>query len=171
MQALSIQVKQELEELKNAGASSTDQMSSQQEALQQVQKLTDSANRHDDQIGDLRGMSDTTCDERESRENGFKMIIKNQVLAQRSNILGQSSYHRLAAAESTSSTTHKARARLLRSSMAIHALTSHSGEIEDTNTQQTFERFAYTSFSGKRPLHYWDSEGNRLSTGKEDGTR
>jgi len=55
MQALSIQMKQQLERLKAAGASSTDQISSQQEAMQQqVQKLTDIAHRHDDEIDDLR---------------------------------------------------------------------------------------------------------------------
>ena len=34
--------------------------------------------------------------------------------------------------------------------------------FQDANTQQTFEKFAYTSFSGKHPLHYWDSQGERL---------
>ena len=58
MQALSIQMKQELEQFKAAGASSTDQMNNQQEAMQQqVQKLTDIAHRHDDEIDDLRGMT------------------------------------------------------------------------------------------------------------------
>ena len=34
--------------------------------------------------------------------------------------------------------------------------------FQDANAQQTFEKYAYTNFSGKHPLHYWDSHGNRL---------
>ena len=80
MQELSIHMKQQLEQLQSAGASSAEQMSNQQEAIhQQAQKLADIAQRHDDEIDDLRGMSDYTHElvmERECRENSLKMIIK-----------------------------------------------------------------------------------------------
>ena len=81
MQTLSIQMKQELDQLKASGASSADQISSQHEALQQqVQKLTDIAHRHDDEIDDLRGLSDYTHElvmERECKESSLKMVIKS----------------------------------------------------------------------------------------------
>ena len=32
----------------------------------------------------------------------------------------------------------------------------------DQETHQKFEKYAYTSFSTKWPLHYWDYQGNRL---------
>ena len=58
-----------------------DQMSSQQEAMQQqVQKLTDIAHRHDDEIDDLRGMTDDTHElvmEQECKESSLKMVIKS----------------------------------------------------------------------------------------------
>ena len=48
-QELSLQMKQQLEQLQSAGASSADQMSSKQEALlQQVESLLDIAQKHDD---------------------------------------------------------------------------------------------------------------------------
>ncbi|CAK9068070.1 Protein NLRC3, partial [Durusdinium trenchii] len=35
-------------------------------------------------------------------------------------------------------------------------------KFQDYDAQQAFEKFAYSNFSGKHPLHYWDGYGNRL---------
>lgn len=164
MQTLSIQMKQELDQLKASGASSADQISSQHEALQQqVQKLTDIAHRHDDEIDDLRGLSDYTHElvmERECKESSLKMVIKSwpkeanywdrvrvtDWLLQKAQVEQQTQQEH---------GYYSAARRFTLSPVTI--LT-----FQDANAQQTFEKYAYTNFSGKHPLHYWDSHGNRL---------
>eukprot|EP00435_Cladocopium_sp_Y103_P074556 s225_g49.t1 len=162
--ALSIQMKNELEQLKAAGASSTDQMSNQQEALQQqVQKLSDIAHRQDNEIDDLRGMTDYTHElvmERECKESSLKMILKAWPK--------EATYHdrirvtnwllQRAQVENQTKQEHgyySGGRRFILSPVTV--LT-----FQDQDAQQTFEKFAYTNFSGKYPLHYWDSQGNRL---------
>ena len=81
MKDLSLQMRQELEHFRSAGtSSSSEQVNVQQEnIIAQIQKLTDIANRHDDEIDDLRGMSDFTHEiviKRENKEMMLKMVIK-----------------------------------------------------------------------------------------------
>ena len=164
MQELSLQMKQQLEQLQSAGASSADQMSSKQEVLQQqVEKLQDIARKHDDEIDDLRGMSDFTHEvliERECKENSLKMVIKGwpkeatymdrvrvtDWLLQRANLEHQTQQEH---------GYYTAARRFTPSPVTIL-------KFQDYDAQQAFEKYAYSNFSGKRPLHYWDSYGNRL---------
>ena len=74
-------MKQDLEQLQSTGASSSDQLRNQQEAMSlQIDKLTDVAKRKDDEIDDLRALQDFTHElvlEREQKESRQKMSIKS----------------------------------------------------------------------------------------------
>eukprot|EP00438_Fugacium_kawagutii_P003735 Skav234639 [mRNA] locus=scaffold1609:160726:161991:+ [translate_table: standard] len=163
MQQLSIQMKQDLETLQSRGASSSEQILSQQEALtQQISKLTDVARRHDDEIDDMRAMQDYTHElvlEREQRENKHKMIIKSWPQS-----AGYSDRVRVtdwllykAQVQDNTKQEHgyySANKKFTLSPVTILTFT-------DPEAHQRFERFAYTSFSTKWPLLYWDAQGNK----------
>eukprot|EP00438_Fugacium_kawagutii_P030925 Skav202927 [mRNA] locus=scaffold1565:320662:321756:- [translate_table: standard] len=164
MQALSIQMQKDLEQLKAGGASSADQLSNQQEALQQqVQKLADIARRHDDEIDDLRGMTDYTHElvvDRESKENSLKMVIKSwpQEATYADRVRITDWLLQKAQVENQTRQEHGYYTAGRRFTLSPVTVLTFKGQ----DAQQSFERFAYTSFSGKHPLHYWDAYGNRL---------
>ena len=123
MKDLSLQMKHELDQWRATGATSTEHVQGQQNNMQaQLDRLTEIANRHDEEIDDLRGLSDFTHEivfEREAKYTTLKMIIK---------LWPQNA-------------TYYDRVRVTDWLM--------------------FGKFAYTSFSAKKPL-YWDSYGNYM---------
>ena len=164
MQQLSIQMKQDLETLQSRGASSSEQILSPQEALtQQINKLTDVARRHDDEIDDMRAMQDFTHElvlEREQKENKHKMIIKSWPTS-----AGYSDRVRVtdwllykAQVQDNAKQEHgyySANKKFTLSPVTILTFT-------DPEAHQRFERFAYTNFSTKWPLLYWDAQGSKV---------
>ena len=164
MKNLSIQIKQDLEQLQSTGASSSEQILRQQEALtQQVNKLTDVAERHDDEIDDIRAMQDFTHElvlEREQKDSRQKMIIKSWPqtagYADRVRITDWLLYK--AQVQNNVKQEHgyyTAAKKYTLSPVTILTFT-------DPEAHQRFEKFAYTNFSTKWPLHYWDEQGNKI---------
>ena len=162
MKDLSLQMKGELEQLRTTGMASTEQVQEKQSNMQeQIQKLTEIANRHDDEIDDLRGMSDFTHEivfEREAKYNSLKMVIKSwpQSATYHDRVRVTDWLLQQAHVQNWTKQEHgyyAAGKKYVLSPVTI--LT-----FEDQDTYHMFEKFAYTSFSSKRPLHYWDSYGN-----------
>lgn len=158
-------MKHDLEQLRSTGASSADQIDNQQEAMtRQIQKLTDIAERHEDEIDDLRAMQDFTHEivfEREQKDSKLKMIIKSWPAT-------ASFYDRvrvtdwlLQQAQVQDHTKQEHGYYTASRKFTLSPVTVLS--FTDQDTQQQFEKYAYTSFSTKWPLHYWDAHGNRLS--------
>ena len=149
-------------QLRERGVSSTEDVNGQQESiLEQMQKLTDIARRHDDEIDDLRGMSDFTHEivmEREHKENMCKMVIKSwpkeashQDRVRVSDWLIQKAYVQGKVTQEHG--YYSGGRKFVMSPVTI--LTFHSQE--DHNV---FEKYAYGSFSSRWPLYYWDAQGN-----------
>eukprot|EP00438_Fugacium_kawagutii_P002385 Skav201014 [mRNA] locus=scaffold991:374645:375745:- [translate_table: standard] len=165
MKKLSIQMKQDLEQLRSTGASSADQINNQQEAMtRQMQKLTEIAERHEDEIEDLRALQDFTHEivfEREQKDSKLKMIIKSWPAT-------ASYYDRvrvtdwlLQQAQVQEHTKQEHGYYTASKRFTLSPVTVLS--FADQDAQQRFEKYAYTSFSTKWPLHYWDAHGNRLN--------
>eukprot|EP00438_Fugacium_kawagutii_P028913 Skav225417 [mRNA] locus=scaffold2656:808561:809661:- [translate_table: standard] len=162
MKELSLQMKADLENMKSSKAATSEQVTGQLANMnEQLQRLTDMAKRHEDEIDDVRGMSDLTHElvlEKEIRENKCKMVIKSwpkeatfsdrvrvtNWLLQKANVqettLQEHGYY-----------TAGRRYQL----SPVTILTFH-----DPDAHHTFEKYAYTSFSAKWPLYYWDVHGN-----------
>lgn len=165
MKQLSIQMKHDLEQLRSTGASSADQIDNQQEAMtRQIQKLTDIAERHEDEIEDLRAMQDFTHEivfEREQKDSKLKMIIKSWPAT-------ASYYDRvrvtdwlLQQAQVQDHTKQEHGYYTASRKFTLSPVTVLS--FTDQDAQHSFEKYAYTSFSAKWPLHYWDAHGNRVN--------
>ena len=164
MKDLSLQMKHELDQWRAAGATSTEQVQGQQNNMQaQLDRLTEIANRHDEEIDDLRGLSDFTHEivfEREAKYTTLKMIIKswpqNATYYDRVRVtdwlLQQAHVQQQTKQEHGYYTSGR---KFVLSPVTI--LT-----FEDQDTHHMFEKFAYTSFSAKKPLYYWDSYGNYM---------
>ena len=73
MKQMSLQMKQGLEQLQSTGASSSDQLRNQQETMSlQIDKFTDVAKRHDDEMDDMKALQEFTHElvlEREQKES------------------------------------------------------------------------------------------------------
>ena len=80
MQELNIQMKAEAEKIRSTGSSSSEQMVQQYEGLQtQIQRLAEISQRHEDELEDLRCMTDYTHElvlGRENKDSTTKMVIK-----------------------------------------------------------------------------------------------
>ena len=148
---LSLQMKHDLEQLRSTGASSADQIDNQQEAMtRQIQKLTDIAERHEDEIDDLRAMQDFTHEivfEREQKDSKLKMIIKSWPAT-------ASFYDRvrvtdwlLQQAQVQDHTKQEHGYYTASRKFTLSPVTVLS--FTDQDTQQRFEKYAYTSFSTK----------------------
>jgi hypothetical protein len=162
MKELSLQMKADLESMKSSKAATSEQMTGQLDNMnEQLQRLTDMAKRHDDEIDDVRGMSDLTHElvlDREIRENKCKMVIKSwpkeATYSDRVRVtnwlLQKANVHETTQQEHGYYTAGR---RYQLSPVTI--LTFH-----DQDAHHTFEKYAYTSFSAKWPLYYWDVHGN-----------
>ena len=161
MQELNIQMKAEADQIRSSGSAATEQIVEQYEGLQtQIRKLTDISQRHEDEIEDLRCISDYTHElvlDRENRESATKMIVK--------------AWPREASYYDRSRITYwlveKAGVQNVKQE---HGYYTQSRKFQlspvsiltfaDQDDRQRFERFAYTSFSGKFPLYYWNEKGD-----------
>ena len=163
MKDLTLQVRQEMEQFRSSGAtSSSEQVSNQQDSLlAQIQKLTDIANRHDDEIDDLRGMSDFTHEiviEREYKDSMLKMVIK-------SGPKEASYYDRV---RITDWLLHRAGVTSFTKQEHGYYSTGRKFTLspvtiltfDDEESHHMFEKYAYSTFSAKWPLYYWDVHGN-----------
>ena len=162
MKDLSLQVKKDLEQLKSSGASSSEQISAQQETmLVQIQNLTDIANRHDDEIDDLRGMSNFTHEivmEREQKENAFKMVIKSwpQEASYYDRVRVTDWLLQRAQVQSNTQQEHGyygSGRKFILSPVTIIT-------FQTADDHHAFEKYAYSTFSAKWPLYYRDAQGN-----------
>ena len=101
MKELSLQMKADLESMKSSKAATSEQMTGQLDNMnEQLQRLTDMAKRHDDEIDDVRGMSDLTHELVLDREiRGKQVQNDHQILAEGGHIFRPSTCHQLAATE------------------------------------------------------------------------
>ena len=164
MKQLSLQMKQDLEQLQSTGASSSDQLRNQQEAMSlQIDKLTDVAKRHDDEIDDLRALQDFTHElvlEREQKESRQKKMIKswrqNAYYSDRVRITDWLLYK--AQVQDSAKQEHGFYTAAKKFTLSPVTILTFS----DLEAHQRFEKFPYTTFSNKWPLHYWDMHGNTI---------
>lgn len=162
MKELSIKMENEIQILKAAESTSNEQITSQLTSIaEQLQQLTEIAKRHDDEIDDLRGMSDLTHElmiDREAKENNHKMVIKSwpkeATYEDRVRITNWLLYKANAYEEAQQEHGfYSAGRRYHLSPVTILTFTNPTAH-------HNFEKFAYTSFSAKKPLYYWDAQGN-----------
>ena len=172
MQQLSIQMKQDLETLQSRGASSPEQILSQQDALrQQINKLTDVARRHDDEIDDMRARQDFTHElvlEREQKENKHKMILKSwPQSAEYSDRVRVTDWLLYKAQVQDSAKQeqgyYSAKKKFTLSPVTILILT-------DTETHQRFESSHTQASLQNGHCSIGMHKATRYNTGKEDGT-
>ena len=161
MQELNIQMKAEADQIRSSGSAATEQIVEQYEGLQtQIRKLTDISQRHEDEIEDLRCISDYTHElvlDRENRESATKMIVKAWPR--------ETSYY-----DRTRITDWLVEKAGVQNVKQEHGYYTQSRKFQlspvsiltfaDQDDRQRFERFAYTSFSGKFPLYYWNEKGD-----------
>ena len=164
MKDLNLQMKHELDQWRAAGATSTEQVQGQQNNMQaQLDRLTEIANRHDEEIDDRRGLSDFTHEivfEREAKYTTLKMIIKSWPQS-------ATYYDRVSVTDWLLQ-----QARVQQHTKQEHGYYTFGRKIvlspvtivtfEDQDAHHMFERFADTSFSAKKPFYYWDSYGDYM---------
>ena len=161
MQELNIQMKAEAEKIRKSDTTAAEQVLEQYEGLQaQIQKLTDISQRHEDEIEDFRGMMDYTHEivlEREHRDSSTKMIIKswpNQANDRTRVVDWLVEKAGVQAVKQEHGYYTQGRKFVL---SPVSSLT-----FADQDDQRSFEKFAYTTFSGRYPLHYWNEKGDYL---------
>eukprot|EP00439_Symbiodinium_sp_Y106_P065600 s4384_g10.t1 len=165
MKDLNLQMKHELDQWRAAGATSTEQVQGQQNNMQaQLDRLTEIANRHDEEIDDRRGLSDFTHEivfEREAKYTTLKMIIKSWPQS-------ATYYDRVSVTDWLLQ-----QARVQQHTKQEHGYYTFGRKFvlspvtivtfEDQDAHHMFEeRFADTSFSAKKPFYYWDSYGDYM---------
>lgn len=162
MKELSIKMEAELQNMKSTEPTTNEQMTSQLTNItEQLQQLTEIAKRHDDEIDDLRGMSDLTHElvlDMEMKDNNSKMIVKSwpkdATYNDRIRITNWLLYK--ANVYETTQQEHGYYTAGRRFQMSpVTVLT-----FANPDARHKFEKFAYTSFSAKKPLYYWDADGN-----------
>ena len=162
MRELSLQMKQDLEQIRTSGTTSSQQVNEQHgHVLEQIQKLTDIANRHDDEIDDLRGMSDFTHElvlEREQKENMLKMVIKSwpkeATYEDRVRVTDWLLWK--ASVQGVTKQEHGYYTAGKKFSMSPVSILT----FQSPDDHNTFEKYAYGNFSSRWPLYYWDAKGN-----------
>ena len=162
MKELSIKMESEMHTLKAAGSTSNEQMTTQLTSIaEQLQQLTEIAKRHHDEIDDLHGTSDLTHElviDREATENNRRMVIKSwpkeATYEDRVRITNWLLYKAYAHEEAQQEHGYYTAGRRFQlSPVTILTFTTPAAH-------HNFAKFAYTSFSAKKPLYYWDDQGN-----------
>ena len=162
MQELNLQMKEELAKAKSSSSAPDAQVHEQYEGLQaQIEKLTQITQRHEDEIEDLRVMTDYTHEivlDKEARESSLKMIIKAWPKE-------TTYYDRVRVTdwliEKPATQNHVKQEHGYYTSGKKYVLSPVSIlTFDNQDDQQRFEKYAYSTFSGKWPLYYWDTSGN-----------
>ena len=162
MQELNLQMKEELAKAKSSSSAPEAQFQERYEGLHtQIEKLTQITQRHEDEIEDLRVMVDYTHEivlDKEARESSLKMIIKAWPKE-------TTYYDRLRVTdwliEKAAIKNQDTQEHGYYTSGKKYVLSPVSILIfANQDDQQCFEKYSYTTFSGRWPLYYWDSSGN-----------